>query len=214
MIKSENGTTKIVVITLTVVTLLIILIICQIIGFIKSANENGENVIIEKFTDPSYENIIVSETKKSNEIITAVTEELEFTQEYLQSGKTSGNVEIQYNEFEKLIVLSITGNSKNTIQETDSIKGKNRWYKNINLSNYSSFEFYARKGKDNGDVMIFIDDNIIKRIRYTDLSTTWAKYKIDISNYKGEHTLSIAGGYADSTGSEESNTQYCNIKLK
>ena len=45
----------------------------------------------------------------------------------------------------------------------------------------------------------------------------WAvspKYTVDVSRYKGNHTIAFAGGYADNTGSEQSNTRYSRITLK
>ena len=84
----------------------------------------------------------------------------------------------------------------------------------MDLTKYNTLEFYARNAQDNGDLLICVDNTIIKKIRYTDVPTTWTKYTVDISKYQGVFTLAIAGGYSDNTGSENSCTQYRNIKLK
>ena len=214
MTNNEKGITRFAVIVAICVTVLVSILITQMVLFFNDVNNNTNETIIERFSDTDFDKIVANEIRKNKEVQTETVEELEFTQEYLESGKKAGNVEILLNNYDKSIFLSITGNSNNPINQTDSVSGKNRWYKNIDLTKYSTLEFYARNGKDNGDVMIFIDDTIVERIRYTELPSTWTKYKVNISNYKGEHTVSIAGGYADNTGSVESNTQYCNIKLK
>ena len=216
MNNNEKGFTRLGIIAIVCTFFLILIIAVAVIISVNKENPNinTNETLEEKIGGTNFVNIVENEIKNTTKTEQKEVDELVFTQEFLESGKVTGNVEIQFSKNDNNIVLSITGASNNAIIEADDIKGKNRWYKNIDLTKYDSLEFYARNGKDNGDVMIFIDDTIVQRIRYTELTTTWSKYKIDISKYKGEHTVSFAGGYADNTGSKDSNTQYCNIKLK
>lgn len=172
----------------------------------KPANNLENTVVVNPNENRQVEN------KQDNN--TAIVEPLNFTLEYLKSGKTTGDVKVIQNDLENTIVLSITGAATNDIDGTSLVSGKNKWYKTIDLTNYNTLEFYARKGHDNGDLMVGIDKNIVKRVRFQDFPNIWTKYTIDVSGYEGEHIVTLAGGYADMSGSPESNTEYRSIKLK
>ena len=203
-------------ITLVIILGVMVLIGCAIAAIVVGTNKNKEK-LLENNTNVEINNQenAIEENVQSNEIVNVpIKDEIVFTKEYLQSGKISGNVEIIENSVDNLIILSITGTSDNDATQISNPATKNRWYKTINFDDYNTLEFYARKGHDDGDMMVGIDKNIITRIRFTEFPTTWTKYQIDVSGYTGQHTLVLAGGYADRSGSIDSNTQYCNIKLK
>ena len=202
-------------IKIVIITSIIVIVICIIAGIIIGLNGKGKQQEIqntEVIQNEEKNNIINNDVVQTE--IKKDVKELEFTETFLLDGKTKGNVEVLNNRIDNTLVLSITGVSESNINEADSIEGKNRWYKTIDLTNYNTLEFYARNAKDNGDIMIFIDSRMIEKVRYTNVPSIWTKYQVDVSKYSGKHELSIAGGYADSAGSEESNTQYRNIKLK
>ena len=134
MINNEKGITRFAVIVAICVTVLVSILITQIVLFFNDVNNNTNETIIERFSDTDFDKIVANEIRKNKEVQTETVEELEFTQEYLESGKKAGNVEILLNNYDKSIFLSITGNSNNTINQTDSVSGKNRWYKNIDFT--------------------------------------------------------------------------------
>ena len=137
-------------------------------------------------------------------------------QTYLASGSTNGNVVITTDNPNSKAGLSITGASTldYTIQNTtQQIQKLIKWYKEVDLTNYSELVFYAKKGQDHGSVYIAIDNKYVKIINYANLSTSWTQYTVDISSYTGNHTLTIGGGYGDNSGSSSSNTQYYGIEL-
>lgn len=212
--KKENGISRIVIV---VICAIIILVLCFGIGIIVGQNQKiKEKKEVEKLLN-SQTDKQEQENKQENKVISKKEEKvepLEFTKEYLKNGQSYGQVEIIDNRLDNTTVLSITGVADNDINQDNYVSTKNRWYKSIDLTKYKTLELYARRGKDNGDMMICVDNTIIKRVRYTDLPTSWTKFEIDVSEYKGEHVLSLAGGYADNSGSSLSNTQYSNIKLK
>lgn len=203
-------------ITLVIILGVIVIMGCTIAAIIVGTNKNNQKMQENKINiENNNQENISEENTQSNEVISVPTkDEIVFTKEYLQSGKISGNVEIIENSVDKLIILSITGTSDNDATQISNPSTKNRWSKTINFDDYNTLEFYARKGHDDGDMMVGIDKNIITRVRFTQFPTTWTKYQIDVSEYTGQHTLILAGGYADKSGSVDSNTQYCNIKLK
>lgn len=211
--KNNKGLSLIIIV---VIIAIIVVIACAILGIIVGMNKKTDKPeIIENNTvDVIEQNIQKENTTIENEVVLPAVSELQFTKEFLEAGQSKGNVEIIENTIDGSLILSITGNADNDISGTGNVSTKNRWYKTIDITDYDKLEFFCRKGQDNGDMMICIDNKIIKRVRFNDLPTTWTKYTIDLTQYKGNHTISLAGGYADNTGSEKSNTQYCNIKLK
>ena len=138
--------------------------------------------------------------------------------DYLSSGNTQGSVSITSNNPDSTYGLSITGTSDlrnySNASRTEFIAHYRKWYKEIDLSNYNELSFYARKGVNHGSIVIAVDDEELFSIHYGDLDTNWHKYSVDISKYIGSHTLTIAGGYTDYTGSGSSNTQYYDIELR
>ncbi|MBR6113228.1 MAG: hypothetical protein IKP79_01810, partial [Bacilli bacterium] len=70
------------------------------------------------------------------------------------------------------------------------------------------------KGANHGNIMVDIDDTEVVQKAYGSLDTNWALYTVDLTNYTGIHTLTIAGGYSDYSGSTSSNTQYYHIELR
>lgn len=93
----------------------------------------------------------------------------------------------------------------------------------VNVTNYSSLTFYARKVVNHGNIQVrasvneittstLIDstDEIVD-LRYAITDTEWHKYTFDLSSYTGILYFAFCGGYADATGSTSSATEYCNV---
>ena len=213
-LKNAKGITRI---QFAIIMAIIIVSICLISGAIaglklaKERQNKADNSINYNNITDRHENRLENQIYGNTD---NKVEELIFDNKYLQTGNVKGDTKIIEDRIENVSILSITGTADNEIEQINNVTTKNRWYKTIDLTKYTSLEFYARKGADNGDMMICIDNTIIKRVRFNEFPTTWTKYTIDVSNYKGEHILAFAGGYADKTGSKDSNTQYRNIKLK
>ena len=209
--KKINGIARIyMVLAVTAIIIIGALIIAFYLKKAEPTIKNEEkNVVEQEENIEETKNIIKNETETD----VKKAEPLVFDEKLLREGKTFGNVEFYNSYTDNVLVLSITGKAENSIEERNFVSTKNRWYHTIDLTDYTTLEFYARNG-GTGDVMICIDDTIVKRIRYTNVPTIWTKYKVDVSKYKGKHIIAIAGGYADNTGSDSSNTQYRSIKLK
>ena len=213
ILKKNEGISRI---TLTIIVGILIILLCGVAGIIvgiKAKSEN-QNLNTERENNIKLENENTTLKNETTQKLTTETKEFIFTKDFLEKGNKNGNVDIIENQLNNSIIVSITGISNNNIDQTNFVSTKNRWYTDIDLSQYNTLELYARKGKDNGDLMVCIDNTMVKRVRYTNLPSVWTKYEIDVSKYNGIHTISLAGGYADNTGSVESNTQYTNIKLK
>lgn len=213
--KKQSGLSRI---SIVIIVAVLVLLICLIVGIVignkqkQKQIEDQQKANMEAYEQQQKKENIVE--NKIEEKPTKKVEPLNFTKEFLESGNSKGNVEFIENRIDNSFILSITGVADNGINEVNFVSTKNRWYKTVDLTDYSTIEFYARNGEANGDIMICVDNTIIHRVRYTDVPNTWTKYTVDISKYEGEHTLAIAGGYADNTGSQDSNTQYRNIRLK
>ena len=213
--KNQKGISRI---SIVIIIAIIVVVVALIAGIIVGNNSKKR----QQKEAQEYINAQIAEQEKqnaqsNNEIAQEQEEKVdpfEFTKEFLKQGKSYGQVEIIDNRLDNVTVLSITGVAENDINQANYVSTKNRWYTTIDLTKYKTLEVYARRGKDNGDMMICIDNTIIKRVRFTELPTTWTKYEIDISEYEGKHVVALAGGYADNSGIEASNTQYCNIRLK
>ena len=214
--KKSNGIARIYIVVFAVV---LIIIGAIVVAFILNKPQVNFDKNEEMPVSKKEENQEIDNNNNNNKSINMIEkevqngEELIFNEEFLSSGKIYGNVKFDNSYTDNEIVLSISGIAHNNINETNFVSTKNRWYKTIDLTKYKTLEFYARNG-GTGDIMICIDDTIIKRIRYTNVPSTWTKYSVDLSKYEGQHILAIAGGYVDETGSQTSNTQYKNIKLK
>ena len=112
--------------------------------------------------------------------------------------------------------LSITGTVNNAVIEGSDhpVTTLLRWYKTIDLTKYNYLEFQVRKGGGNGSSQVWIGtNNLIYKVWYPGLSTSWTKVKLDVSKYTGNQILSFVGGYYDKTGATNSNTQYLYIRL-
>ena len=138
--------------------------------------------------------------------------------DYLSGGSTQGNVTITSNNPDSTYGLSITGTSdlrnySGASNET-FIAHYRKWYREIDLSNYNELTFYARKGANHGSIVIAVDNDQYINLHYGDLDTNWHQYSVDLSNYTGNHVVTIVGGYTDYTGSTSSNTQYYHIELR
>lgn len=66
---------------------------------------------------------------------------------------------------------------------------------------------------NHGSIYICVDNEWVDGIGYGTLSNNWQEYNIDLSNYQGEHIVSLVGGYPDNSGSSNSSSQYCDIRL-
>lgn len=183
----------------------------------KQSSNEKTCIVTDLDADTEYSVIVIAtdnlkNSKESTLVKEKTKDEILFTKEYLEQGQTNGNTKITQNNYDGTDGLSMTGNSTNA-SGTINLSKVNRWYKEIDITNYNTLEFYAKKGKDNGIVGIYIDNIRVFNVWYTYLPTNWTKYQADLSEYTGVHTISIVGGYSDKTGNTSSNTQYCDIKL-
>lgn len=188
-------------------------------GKLKQSSSNNTCIVTDLDANTEYEIIVVAidSLGNSRKSITKVRtkDEIVFTEEYLNQGQIVGNVAITQNNYNGTPGLSITGNCGRPVgvSENWNIYPVHRWYKEIDLTDYNTLEFYAKKGQNHGMLSIAIDDVKIFTVLYTEFATTWQLYNIDLSKYTGKHVISIVGGYEDNTGNASSNTQYCDIKL-
>lgn len=164
-----------------------------------------------------YEIYVIVTDEKGNKrksiVVTQNTKkEMLFTNTLLQSGSTYGNVLITQQNVNGTYGLSMTGTSSSAVG-TETYTKNIRWYKQVDMTEYTKLTFYVKKGVNHGGVYIYIDGNEVLRIPYPNLSTQWKKFEIDVSEYIGIHELGIVGGYVDNSGSKSSNTQYCDIRL-
>lgn len=114
--------------------------------------------------------------------------------------------------------LSITGSAKNTPKDDydHPLNTLLRWSKTIDLTKYNYLEFQVRKGGGFGSSRVYIgtgSQSYIFTSYYTSLSTSWKHIKVPISTFNGNQILSFVGGYYDTTGGANSNTQYMYMRL-
>ncbi len=194
-------------------------IICYVYivnGKLKGAGAEEQCIVTDLDADTDYTIIVVAidsfgNSKKSEVKIRTKTEFI-FTKEFLKQGQTNGSVSITENNLNGTPGLSMTGHSPDPTNNW-TIQNSIRWYNTIDLKDYNNLQLYAKKGVNHGSVYIWIDNTEIYRVDYNDLPNDWIKLDIDISEYSGEHIVSIIGGYIDYSGSTSSNTQYCDIRL-
>ena len=134
--------------------------------------------------------------------------------EYLQSGSTTGGNKVvcTTNTMDGTAGLNITGTNSTSCNNAN-YNNYLKWYKQIDLTQYCKLKFYAKKGRDHGSIRVFIDGVCIFSKLYGSLDTNWNEYEISLSDYIGEHELAFSGGYFDSSGNSNSNTQFCNIRF-
>lgn len=183
----------------------------------KQVSNENTCIITDLDANTVYSVIVIAtdnlgNSRESTLVKEKTKDEILFTKEYLEQGQTNGNTTITQNKYNGTDGLSMTGNSTNA-SGTVNLSKVNRWYKEIDITNYNTLEFYAKKGKDHGVANIYIDNTRVFNVWYTKLPTNWTKYKVDLYEYTGIHTLSIVGGYTDKTGNSSSHTEYCDIKL-
>ena len=154
----------------------------------------------------------VSEPKK---IIIDIGAEYIFTKEVLDSGTKNGAVVASWGS---QYGLSITGSAKNTPKDDydHPLNTLLRWSKTIDLTKYNYLEFQVRKGGGFGSSRVYIgtgSQSYIFTSYYTSLSTSWKHIKVPISTFNGNQILSFVGGYYDTTGGANANTQYMYMRL-
>lgn len=186
----------------------------------KSDNENIAIVIDGKVTAVAEGTTTITATAEDESGINAICnieikrKEFTFTKEFLQQGNTYGNVSITENNINGTAGLTIIGYANvSTATAERPVSKQLRWYKDIDLTEINSLEFFAKKVVNHGSAYIFVDNEFIFKCDYDNLSTEWTKLKVDLSKYTGKHTLGIGGGYSDYTGNSESQTQFCDIKF-
>jgi hypothetical protein len=101
-----------------------------------------------------------------------------------------------------------------------------RWEINLDLTQSSTFSFYAKKIVDHGSLVVLIDcpgnaklsdggtlpyEKL--KVMYNALPTTWTEYNIDVISLSGSHKIGLVGGYTDISGNPSSETQICKIEL-
>lgn len=146
--------------------------------------------------------------------------DLIFTKEFFEQGSTflinNATINITADNVGGSAGLSITGRPV-TGWDTRLRQNMIRWYKDIDLTNYSKLTFYAKNGALHGCMGIYIDDIQLKFYSWGDYGwhghTEWMYFEIDIRQYTGIHMLTFMGGHTDHSGNPASNTQYCDIKL-
>ena len=175
---------------------------------VTDLNANTENeVIVVAMDNLGNSRKVITKHETKSEIV--------FTKEYLDQGQIGGNVTVTQNNYNGSDGLSITGNSSRPVggEKNWDIYSINRWYREIDITDYNTLQFYAKKGQDHGSLYISIDNTDIYAVSYSEFSTTWVLYNVDLSGLEGKHVISIIGGYEDNTGNSNSNTQYCDIRL-
>lgn len=117
-------------------------------GEFKQAGQEKICKVDNLEANKEYKVIVVaidSEGNSKKGIINVTTKkEILFTKSFLESGTTNGNVVITENNKNQSAGLSMTGASSNNLGNYDLTK-VNRWYKNINLTEYNNLKFYAKK---------------------------------------------------------------------
>lgn len=103
------------------------------------------------------------------------------------------------------------------------INGVICWVYKLDVTNYETITFYARKNADHGIIRCLLVDDVTDslddykariNVIYSEAPTSWTKYTLDISNVKGEVYVVFVGGYTDSTGNTSSSTSYCDIHIE
>lgn len=136
-----------------------------------------------------------------------------FTKSVLDSGTKLGATVSSWGGYYGLSITGRTNNAAVSGIYDHPLNTLLRWYKTIDFTKYNYLEFQVRKGAENGSSMVYIGNSWIWARYYKDLSTSWTKVKLDISNYTGNQILSFVGGYMDNTGLTTSNTQYLYMRL-
>ena len=180
-------------------------------GEIKKTGNQVEYIIDGLNAQTEYEIKIEGnngeQKRASNVVKEATKKEFIFSKEYLNSGKTNGNVSITNDG-----IISITGRPNISYTQTNA-SNIYRWYNEIDLTDYNTLIVSAVKTVNHGSFRIYIDGSFLTGRDYTNLDTNWHTYEVNISNYTGIHTVAFAGGYWDMSGNTSSNTQYKDIYL-
>lgn len=192
--------------------------VCGVEGSTAFQSTNNICVVENLNKNTDYKITIVGMDKelriKKKSINIRTMNNLEFNQEYLELGKTQGNVSIISNTPDSSTGLSISGSAgiSGSASVAEQINANNKWYKDIDLTGFNELVFYARKASGCGNVAIAIDSNQVLYRMYSSIDTSWVRYTVDLSSYTGIHTLSIMGGYKDGSGS--GTTEYYGIILQ
>ncbi len=83
---------------------------------------------------------------------------LDLQKEYLEQGTFFGNTKITQNNYNDSDGLSMTGNSNRPSSVGVNLNDtytQIRWDKEIDLTNYNTLSFYAKKGANHGSISIF-----------------------------------------------------------
>lgn len=101
------------------------------------------------------------------------------------------------------------------------------WAYKYDFTNCKTVNYYARKNANHGVSWVYVlkdlnstasqgSTNFLaeKWVHYNDLSTSWTKYTLDVSNISGEAYIVFVGGYIDNTGNTTSSTSYCDIQFE
>lgn len=180
-----------------------------IVSLLEANKEYTVTVIATDNLENSRDSITVKPKTKN---------EIRFTKEYLEQGTFLGNTKVTQNNYNGSAGLSMTGNSNRPTSvkyDLNDTYTHIRWDKEIDLTNYNTLSFYAKKGANHGGFAIYLDKSIAVFARnYSNASSNWTLFTVDLPDgYEGVHTISFIGGYNDNTGSTSSNSQYCDIKL-
>ena len=195
--KKANGIARIYIVIIAVILIIIGAIVVAFILKKPQVNiDKNEEIPVAQKENKEIDN---NNNKSTNDIEKEEqnVEELIFNEDFLSSGKIYGNVKFDNSYTDNEIVLSISGIAHNNINETNFVSTKNRWYKTIDLTKFKTLEFYARNG-GTGDIMICIDDTIVKRIRYTKNRFLQAESNLAFQNdlKKNDETVIYFNSYA------------------
>jgi hypothetical protein len=105
-------------------------------------------------------------------------------------------------------ILNLIGRSA-----ANSWNGAPHYTISLDLTDIYSLSFYARKINNHGSALISVDGVGIYSVHYNTLPSSWTNYQLDLSSYSGVHTLTLTGGYGDTSGNTSSQTQYSDIYL-
>jgi len=180
----------------------------------------------------------INKYMSSNISITSEEEGGTTTKLLTQADFTSGtayNVTLNYlsGQIDNTDGFQITG--RPTSMTWDSSKGYYpvsyhlRWRGQVDLTNYNTIKFYAKKIANHGIIDCKIlpynfsyptySSDLTAAIiasageGYSTASTTYKEYSIDVSAITGLKDIVFTGGYVDNSGYAESSTAYCDIRF-
>lgn len=128
----------------------------------------------------------------------------------------------QQNDSDGFTLVGRASYSGSTASSAKYINGLICWTYKLDITNYDTITFYAKKNADHGVIRCYIVEDVSDPItdalakvelNYSNAPTTWTQYSLDVSTLTGEVYIAFVGGYADVTGNSTSSTSYCDIHI-